>query len=79
MLNQYNRLLLMSWLANMDVALCTSLRGVVDYVVKYAAKAEKQSDSYKLIATKLLGHLNPERPYQSLVAKMMNQLVGERD
>jgi ATP-dependent DNA helicase PIF1 len=79
MLNQYNRLLLTSWLANIDIAPCTSLRGVVDYVVKYASKAEKESESYRQIATRLLSNLNPERPFQSLVAKLMNQLVGERD
>lgn len=69
----------MAWLANIDMAPCTSLRGVVDYVVKYAAKVEKNSTSYTKLATSLLRIVSNDRPFQSLVTKLMNQLLGEHD
>jgi ATP-dependent DNA helicase PIF1 len=78
-LNQYNQTLLMGWLANIDISPCTSRNGVIEYVIKYASKAEKQSEGYRHMVNRILRVVNPDRPFQSLVTKMMNQLIGERD
>lgn len=78
-LNSCKRMLLMSWLANIDIPPCTSTRGVTDYVTMYATKAEKKSQTYCEMAVTLLGKLNPTMAYQSFTSKMINRLLGERD
>jgi ATP-dependent DNA helicase PIF1 len=77
--NKYNRALSMSWQANTDISPCTSMTAVIEYVVKYAAKYEKKSTSYMQMATNILPYVNENQPFQSLVTKLMNKLVGERD
>jgi ATP-dependent DNA helicase PIF1 len=77
--NKYSRLLSMAWQANMDISPCTSMIAVIEYIVKYAAKYEKKSESYKDLAGKLIPFVNENQPFQSLVTKLMNKLVGERD
>ena len=81
MLNPYNRLITMSWLANTDIQACTGARAVIEYVGKYAAKAEKASTSYKELAATVLPFINQDalKPFKNFVAKIMNKLVGERD
>jgi hypothetical protein len=79
MLNPYNRLVTLSWLANTDVQPCTGAKAVIEYVGKYAAKPEKQSSSYKELAAKVLPFVNANRPFESFVSKVMNTLVGDRD
>jgi hypothetical protein len=81
MLNPYNRLITMSWLANTDIQPCTRARAVIEYVGKYAAKAEKASTSYKELAATVLPFINQDtlKPFKSFVTKIMNRLVGERD
>jgi ATP-dependent DNA helicase PIF1 len=77
--NKYNRLLSLAWQANTDVSPCTSMTAVIEYIVKYAGKVEKASTSYKQLAGLILPYVNENRPFQSLVTKLMNKLVGERD
>ncbi|KAH0826840.1 hypothetical protein AYO21_07253 [Fonsecaea monophora] len=78
-LNNYNRLVSLAWLANTDIAPCTGAVAVLNYIAKYTTKAERQSESYQQIATRLLPHLNTTRPLTSFVSKTMNRLLGERD
>ena len=78
-LNPYDHFLLMSWLANIDLSLCTSTRGVINYMIKYATQAEAKSQTYREIAVALIGKLSPSILFQSLTSKTMNQLLGERD
>jgi hypothetical protein len=79
MLNPYNRLITMSWLANTDIQPCTGARAVIEYVGKYAAKAEKASTSYQQLASMVLPFVNENTPFKSFVGKIMNKLIGERD
>jgi ATP-dependent DNA helicase PIF1 len=58
--------------------------GVVAYLDKYAAKAEKASDSYKGLfkifsAAYGMPFVNEDRAVLLLISKVMNKLVGERD
>jgi hypothetical protein len=69
----------MGWMANTDIQPCTGEEGVVAYLGKYAAKAEKASDSYKDLFSRVLPFVNEERAALSLISKVMNKLVGERD
>jgi len=79
MVNRYNRLTTMAWQANTDVSPCTSMQAVVEYIIKYAAKWEKQSQSFRELAATLLPFVNETRPIQSFVTKIMNKLIGDRD
>jgi hypothetical protein len=79
MINKYNRLTTMAWQANTDVSPCTDPRAVIEYVVKYATKAEKKSPAYRDLAATLVPFVNEARPFQSLVTKLLNKLIGDRD
>ena len=78
-LNTYNRLLTMSWMANTDVTPCTGSQAVLNYIGKYCTKEEKKTTAYVDLVKSILPHLNTTSPMLSLVSKMMNKLVGERD
>jgi ATP-dependent DNA helicase PIF1 len=81
-INNYNRLIIiMAWLANIDVSPCTSAQAVLHYIAKYASKAETRSESLKDIAKSLVRLINPNarNATQSLMQRLMNKLVGERD
>ncbi|KAH7082829.1 hypothetical protein BKA63DRAFT_529794 [Paraphoma chrysanthemicola] len=75
MINKYNRLVTMAWQANTDISPCTDPRAVIEYVVKYATKAEKKSLSYRDLAGTLIPFVNERRLFQSLVTKLMNKLI----
>ncbi|CBX97429.1 predicted protein [Plenodomus lingam JN3] len=79
MLNPYNRLVTLSWLANTDIQPFTGARAVIECVGKYAAKVKKASVSYQELVSKILPFVNKNSPFQSFVSKVMNKLVGERD
>jgi ATP-dependent DNA helicase PIF1 len=78
-LNKYNRLTTVACQANTDVSPCTSTAAVIEYIVKYTVKPETKSASYKEMASKIIPFVNENRPYQSIVTKLMNKLIGERD
>lgn len=69
----------MAWQASTDISPCTSVTAVVEYIVKYAAKWEKSSVSYREMVQVALPFVNENWPYQSMVTKLMNKLIGERD
>jgi hypothetical protein len=66
-------------MANTDCQPCTGAAGVLAYIAGYAAKGEKQSLSYKQLMKALVLNLDESAPVQSMVAKTMMRLVGERD
>lgn len=76
-LNSYNRVCIMSWLANIDIAPCTGNRALLDYLGKYATKAEKQTKSYSGLVTEILPKISAKVPLLSAISKLMNRLVGE--
>jgi ATP-dependent DNA helicase PIF1 len=61
------------------VSLCTSVAAVIKYIVKYAVKLETKLASYREIATRVILFVNETRPYQLIVTKLINKLIGERD
>ncbi|KAF1940402.1 hypothetical protein EJ02DRAFT_325295, partial [Clathrospora elynae] len=69
----------MAWQANTDVSPCTDPKAVIEYVVKYATKAEKKSPSYRDLASNIIPFVNENQPAMSLVAKLLNKLIGDRN
>ena len=79
LLNQYNPVLTMAWMANTDVNPITSLQAVIQYVAGYIGKGEKKSSSFRDFLRQVLPKLNSRQPLFSFTSKMLNKLVGERD
>ena len=78
-LNQYNRSISLTWLANTDISVCGDSNAVINYIAKYCSKAETQSASFNDIIKAVLPALNLTHPRLSLVQRTMNRLVAERD
>ena len=78
-LNQYNRAISLTWLANTDISVCGDSNAVINYSAKYCSKAETQSASFYDIIKAVLPSLNSVHPHLSLVQPCMNRLVAERD
>lgn len=79
-LNQYNPLLLFAWKANLDVSVCLDYIAVKTYVAKFASKAEHKSKSYKQLVADVAPHISSSgNPLLSLVVRVMNKLLAERD
>lgn len=69
----------MGWATNTDMAPCTDSRAVLNYIAKYATKAEKSSLPYTAIFAKVAEHATEVNPVLSAAIKMVNHYVGERD
>lgn len=78
-LNQYNPLLLFSWKANLDISVCLDFFAVKTYVAKYCSKEETKSKSYKQIVSEVVPYITSGNPLLSLVVRVMNKLLAERD
>ena len=79
MVNKYNCLIRVGRQPNTDVSPCMDTRAVIEYVVEYATKSEKMSSSYREMAKNFIPFVNERRPFQSMVTKLMNKLIGDRD
>jgi hypothetical protein len=49
------------------------------YILKYAGKPEVASQSYEELAQRIIPFINETWPFQSMVTKLMNKLIGERN
>lgn len=79
---KYNATFTLGWRANTDINPCTSSHAVIQYVAKYASKAEKQSRSHAEIFNSVVGTVTPgeaRHPLLTTATKMLNSLVVERD
>ena len=66
LLNQYNPVLTMAWMANTDVNPITSLQAVIQYVAGYIGKGEKKSSPLGIFF---------DRFYQSLTVGNLSSLL----
>ncbi|KAK0707072.1 hypothetical protein B0T26DRAFT_729060 [Lasiosphaeria miniovina] len=78
-LNNYARAIVLGWLANTDSVPTTSLRAVLTYISKYCSRAESQTQPYKDILRELIPRVNSRQPLVTLISKMLNKLLAERD
>ncbi|KAI0536658.1 hypothetical protein GGR58DRAFT_380467 [Xylaria digitata] len=78
-LNSYNPAISLGWLANTNISPCCDYAAAVNYMAKYCSKAETMTKSYQDLIQEILPRISDRRPLLSLVMKMMNKLVGERD
>lgn len=78
-MNQYNPLVSLCWLGNIDISPCTSVDAVVNYAAKYCSKGETSTTTFAQITKDILPHVASGKPMLSFVSKMMNKFIGERD
>src|SRR3981081_2253156 len=69
----------MGWMANTDIQPPTSLYAMLSYIGKYVSKPEKSSASYIELQTQIFALIPCQAPLLSVVSKMLNRLIGERD
>lgn len=78
-LNNYNRSVVLGWLANVDIIPRTGSMAVLNYIGKHCTNAEQSSEMYKGAIDHLLPQVEICKPLLSLVTRTMNKLIGERD
>ncbi|KAI0414208.1 hypothetical protein F5X98DRAFT_256505 [Xylaria grammica] len=78
-LNPYNPAPSLGWLANTDISPCCDYAAAINYMVKYCSKAETITKSCRELIQETLPRISDRRPLPSLVMKMMNKLMSERD
>jgi ATP-dependent DNA helicase PIF1 len=66
-------------MANTDMAPCTNPHAVLNYIAKYASKAETKSETYKSMFAAVVRRASSTNPILSATVKMMNALLVERD
>jgi hypothetical protein len=81
LLNTYNLIVSMNWLTNIDFTSCTNQHAILRYIVKYCFKAKIKSFKLIDVFRDVLSHVhvNSKSTMLSLIIKMMNKLIIERD
>lgn len=80
MLNNYVPLFAMGWRANTDASPCMNGHAVIDYIAKYASKAEQKSLSYtEMFGSIMQRGVHSENPLLSGFRELLNCILVERD
>ncbi|XP_059064746.1 uncharacterized protein LOC131856825 [Cryptomeria japonica] len=77
--NSHNRHILQLWRANIDWQLVLSKYVVIKYIAKYAAKAEKSSETYHQMLMHLSEMENPDDLAARAYRRLLTETVIERD
>ncbi|XP_066915540.1 uncharacterized protein [Clytia hemisphaerica] len=78
-MNRHQQLQLQSWRANCDIQIILDHNACLNYIVKYASKAEKISDVAKEAFTSVIENLSGEETSGNIFRKLIIKSVGERD
>jgi hypothetical protein len=81
LLNIYNVIVFMNWLANIDFTLCIDQHAVLEYIAKYCSKAKTKSLKLINILREILSQIFffSKNLMFFLVIKIMNRLITERN
>lgn len=77
--NRHQRLQLQTWRANCDIQPIVDFNACLEYLAKYASKAEKISDVARDAFVSVVENLNGNEQMRSIIQKLMIKAVGERD
>ncbi len=77
--NNYNLIISMKWLTNIDVFLCTNFKSILHYIAKYCFKVETKSLKLKVIVQSVLSHVSSKALMLSLASRLMNKLIAKKD
>lgn len=78
-LNNHQRLQLQGWRANCDIQVIIDYHSCLEYIAKYASKAEKISSVAKEAFTSILCESSNQNSGKSTLRKLMMKAVGQRD
>src|SRR6266498_5049237 len=78
-INPHNRLQLQGWRANVDLKPVLSIHAALQYISKYASKAEPRSIAFLEIFDQILKNSNPNDPSLTSIQKLLLNSVAERD
>jgi ATP-dependent DNA helicase PIF1 len=79
LINPHNRLQLQGWRANVDFKPILSIHAALQYISKYASKAETRSGAFSDIYNQILCASNPDDPSLNSIQKLLLQSISERD
>ena len=77
--NTHNWYILQLWRANVDWQPVLSRHAVIKYIAKYAAKAERSSETYQQMLMRLSNLENPEDLASRAYRKLLTETDIERD
>ncbi|EXX51157.1 hypothetical protein RirG_264220 [Rhizophagus irregularis DAOM 197198w] len=78
-INPHNRIQLQGWRANVDLKPILSIHAALQYISKYASKAEPSSLAFSEIFKQILDNSNPDDSSLSPIQKLLLNSVSERD
>ena len=78
-LNNHQRLQLQGWRANCDIQVIIDYHSCLEYIAKYASKAEKISSVAKEAFTSVLCESSNQNNGKSTLRKLMMKAVGQRN
>jgi len=78
-INPHSQLQLQGWRANVDLKPVLSIHTALQYISKYASKAESGLEAFSDILNRILNESQPKNPIITSVQKLLLHSVGERD
>ncbi|CAL1671665.1 unnamed protein product [Lasius platythorax] len=79
LLNDHNTFVAESWRANTDCKIIASEYAIINYLSKYASKAEPQSSNYKQFFNDIVSSSTAETPAKQVFSRLLIRIVGQRD
>ena len=79
LLNSYNITMIMRWMININFSSCMNQTTMMNYLIKYCFKIEKKSELFKSLLQFIMLRISERVFLLSLVTKLMNKLIVERD
>jgi ATP-dependent DNA helicase PIF1 len=78
LLNPYNPATILAWRANVDLQPVLSKQSVINYIAKYASKAEKQAPAFSELLASVANSMEGDGTAQSACQNMLSKMLGER-
>ena len=78
LMNPYNPAMILGWCANIDLKPVLSKDAAINYIAKYASKAEKQAPAFSELLVSIANSMEEDGTAQSACHKMLNKMLGER-
>ncbi|PKC54023.1 hypothetical protein RhiirA1_355365, partial [Rhizophagus irregularis] len=78
-INLHSQLQLQGWRANVDLKPILTIHAALQYISKYASKAEPRSAAFSDILIRILSESQPEDPLLAPVQRLLLHSVAERD
>jgi hypothetical protein len=78
LMNPHNPAMILGWRANIDLKPVLSKDAAINYIAKYASKAEKQEPAFSELLASVANSMEEDGLAQSACQRMLNKMLGER-